>query len=68
MIAALPSSSGVTDDLRPYDLFWMLHPSSLLKNLGMESFRILAGRFWSGAVELDVVFSPVVGCTLARGG
>jgi hypothetical protein len=25
MIAALPSSSGATDDLRSYDLVWMLH-------------------------------------------
>jgi hypothetical protein len=30
--------------------------SSLLKNLEMESFRILAGRCWGGAVELDVIF------------
>jgi hypothetical protein len=29
-------------------------PSSLLKNLKMESFLILAGRCWGGAVELDV--------------
>ena len=28
--------------------------SSLLKNLEMESFRILAGRCWGGAV--DVIF------------
>jgi hypothetical protein len=31
-------------------------PSSLLKNLEIESFRILAGRCWGGAVELDVIF------------
>ena len=31
-------------------------PSSLLKNLEMESFLILAGRCRSGAVELDVIF------------
>jgi len=31
-------------------------PSSLLKNLKMGSFRILAGRCWGGAVELDVIF------------
>jgi hypothetical protein len=30
--------------------------SSLLKNLEMESFFILAGRCWGGAVELDVIF------------
>ena len=30
--------------------------SSLLKNLEMESFLILAGRCRSGAVELDVIF------------
>jgi hypothetical protein len=35
--------------------------SSLLKNLEMESFRILAGRCWSGAVELDVIFSLLLG-------
>jgi hypothetical protein len=27
-------------------------PSSLLKNLEMESFRILAGRCWGDAAEL----------------
>ena len=31
-------------------------PSSLLKNLEMESFLILAGRCRGGAVELDVIF------------
>ena len=31
-------------------------PSSLLKNLEIESFRILAGRCWGDAVELDVIF------------
>ena len=30
--------------------------SSLLKNLEMESFRILAGRCWGDAAELDVIF------------
>jgi hypothetical protein len=30
--------------------------SSLLKNLEMESFLVLAGRCWGGAVELDVIF------------
>ena len=30
--------------------------SSLLKNLEMESFVVLAGRCWGGAVELDVIF------------
>jgi ABC-type microcin C transport system permease subunit YejB len=30
--------------------------SSLLKNLEMESFLVLVGRCWSGAVELDVIF------------
>jgi hypothetical protein len=30
--------------------------SSLLKNLGMESFLILSSRCWGGAVELDVIF------------
>ncbi|MET4038304.1 hypothetical protein ABMB68_009881, partial [Bradyrhizobium sp. RT4a] len=29
---------------------------SLLKNLEMESFRILAGRCWGDAAELDVIF------------
>jgi hypothetical protein len=36
-------------------------PSSLLKNLEMESFRILAGSCWGGAVELDVISSLVLG-------
>ncbi|MGY4327497.1 hypothetical protein ACVWWG_001914 [Bradyrhizobium sp. LB7.2] len=31
--------------------------SSLLKNLEMENFHFSAGRFWSGAVELDVISS-----------
>ncbi|MET4222425.1 hypothetical protein ABIB00_007662, partial [Bradyrhizobium sp. LB14.3] len=31
--------------------------SSLLKNLEMENFHISADRFWSGAVELDVISS-----------
>jgi hypothetical protein len=31
-------------------------PSSLLKNLEMESFLVLADRCWGGAVELDVIF------------
>jgi hypothetical protein len=35
--------------------------SSLLKNLEMESFRILAGSCWGGAVELDVISSLVLG-------
>jgi hypothetical protein len=30
--------------------------SSLLKNLEMGSFLILAGGCWGGAVELDVIF------------
>ena len=30
--------------------------NSLLKNLEMESFVVLAGRCWGGAVELDVIF------------
>jgi hypothetical protein len=30
--------------------------SSLLKNLEMESFRIVAGGCWGGAVVLDVIF------------
>jgi hypothetical protein len=30
--------------------------SSLLKNLEIESFLILAGRCRGGAVELDVIF------------
>jgi len=30
--------------------------SSLLKNLEMESFLVLADRCWGGAVELDVIF------------
>jgi hypothetical protein len=42
--------------------------SSLLKNLEMGSFLILAGRCWGGAVELDVIFYSGVGCTLTRGG
>ncbi|MET4804771.1 hypothetical protein ABIA96_007381, partial [Bradyrhizobium sp. LB11.1] len=29
--------------------------NSLLKNLEMENFHISADRFWSGAVELDVI-------------
>jgi hypothetical protein len=33
-----------------------LKPSSLLKNLEMESFRILAGSLLGGAAELDVIF------------
>ena len=32
------------------------HSNSLLKNLEMESFLILAGRCWGDAVELDVIF------------
>ena len=35
--------------------------SSLLKNLEMESFCILAGGCWGGAVELDVILQPGVG-------
>ncbi|MET4804517.1 hypothetical protein ABIA96_007125, partial [Bradyrhizobium sp. LB11.1] len=31
--------------------------NSLLKNLEMENFHISADRFWSGAVELDVISS-----------
>jgi hypothetical protein len=31
-------------------------PSSLLKNLEMESFLILAGRCWDSAVGLEVIF------------
>jgi len=42
--------------------------NSLLKNLEMENFRIVAGRCWGGAVELDVIFQPGVGCPLTRGG
>ena len=30
--------------------------SSLLKNLEMESFLVLADRCWGGAVDLDVIF------------
>jgi hypothetical protein len=41
--------------------------SSLLKNLETESFLILAGRCWGGAVELDVIFWPGVGFTLTQG-
>jgi hypothetical protein len=37
------------------------HTSSLLKNLEMESFCILAGGCWGGAVELDVILQPGVG-------
>jgi hypothetical protein len=36
--------------------FAMRRSSSLLKNLEMESFVVLAGRCWSGSVELDVIF------------
>jgi hypothetical protein len=32
--------------------------SSLLKNLEIESFLILAGRCWGGATELDLIFWP----------
>jgi len=65
---------------KPYDLAFMprgmetasakrnLFSSSLLKNLEMESFRILAGRCYGDAAELDVIFYPGVGCTLTRGG
>jgi hypothetical protein len=35
--------------------------SSLLKNVEVENFRILAGRCWGGAVELDVISSLVLG-------
>jgi hypothetical protein len=35
---------------------FLFSSSSLLKNLEMESFLVLAGRCWSGAVELDVIF------------
>ena len=35
--------------------------SSLLKNLEVESFLVLAGRCWGGAVELDVIFQLGVG-------
>jgi hypothetical protein len=31
-------------------------PNSLLKKPEMEGFRVLAGRCWAGAVELDVIF------------
>jgi hypothetical protein len=34
----------------------MSRSSSLLKNLEMESFCILGGGYWDGAVELDVSF------------
>ncbi|MCK1476247.1 dethiobiotin synthase [Bradyrhizobium sp. 197] len=34
-----------------------LNSSSLLKNLEMENFHFSAGRFWNGAVELDVISS-----------
>jgi hypothetical protein len=40
------------------------HPirlSSLLKNHELESYLVLAGRCWDGAVELDVIFSAGVG-------
>src|SRR5205807_716315 len=44
---------------RPTSL-WILpaeiSSNSLLKNLEMESFRILAGGCWGDAVELDVIF------------
>jgi hypothetical protein len=43
-------------------------PSSLLKNLEMESFRILAGRCWGDAAELEVNFLAGVGTALTRGG
>jgi hypothetical protein len=55
-----PSSLRENSDAR-------LASSSLLKNHEMESFRILAGRCLSGAVDLDVIFWPV-GWTLTRGG
>jgi hypothetical protein len=45
-----------------------LSTSSLLKNLEMESFRMLAGRCWGDAVELDVIFEPDVACILTRDG
>jgi hypothetical protein len=48
--------------------FPLMASSSLLKNLEMESFRILADRCWGGAVGLGVVFRPGVGFTLTRGG
>jgi hypothetical protein len=53
----------------PAEPNWMaaICSSSLLKNHEMESFRILAGRCLSGAVDLDVIFWPV-GWTLTRGG
>jgi hypothetical protein len=35
--------------------------SSLLKNLELESFRILAGRCWGDTAELDVIFQLGVG-------
>jgi hypothetical protein len=41
-------------------LYWRslnaARPSSLLKNLEMESFLILAGRCWDSAVGLEVIF------------
>jgi hypothetical protein len=45
-----------------------LRASSLLKNLEIESFRMLAGRCWGDAVELDVIFEPDVACILTRDG
>lgn len=35
--------------------------NSLLKNLEMEDFLVLAGRCWGEAAELDVISNPVLG-------
>lgn len=35
--------------------------SSLLKNLEMEGFLVLAGRCWGEAAELDVIFGLLLG-------
>src|SRR5882672_4661624 len=45
---------------KPDDII-VFQPNSLLKNLEMESFCILAGGCWGGAVELDVILQPGVG-------
>jgi hypothetical protein len=65
-VAPRPGAYASAGDLAQPGLS-MLRSSSLLKNHEMESFRILAGRCLSGAVDLDVIFWPV-GWTLTRGG
>jgi hypothetical protein len=59
---ASPQGTGLaTIKIKAENLKRVLPPSSLLKNLEMESFRILAGSCWGGAVELDVISSLVLG-------